>query len=267
MALSKTRKMKVGKKTVKAVVKKTAPTLTKKVQALTKKVSALNAVAMNRLMYQYAYATNCTNALGTSSYDAQPLLKFDNWTRIFGTDADDETQKKAILRKINLNWQITSNEPDARWFSVFLVSLKDEASGLLQTDGTLAPLTKGTHYADVQGQGSGALLNLKFFNIHYHRRFSIGVVPQSKAASGAIPGVQDIGMTNKDSTRIGKVNLTLGKNGIRVINPSGDWKAGVYPKDPSKNYYFMTFWSGDSNVDLEYPTIYVQELVSVDAST
>lgn len=239
----------------------------KKVAALSRQVSKLNSVAMNRLMYSAQTSFNCATALGLPSYNATPLLKFDNWTRVFGTDADDETQKKALLRKINLNWQILTNEPDARYYSMFVVSLKDEASPLLNTDGTLATLTQGTHYSDPGGQGSGTLLNLKFFNIHYHRRFHLGVVPQVKAAVAPAGAVQNIGMTNKDSTRIGKVNLTLGKNGMRIINPSGDWKAGVYPKDPSKNYYFLTFWSGDSTADLEVPTVYYQWLTSVDAST
>lgn len=239
----------------------------KKVAALSRQVSKLNSVAMNRLMYSCYRQFNCATALGLSSYDATPLLKFDNWSRVFGTDADDETQKKALLRKLNLNWQILTNEPDARYYSVFVVSLKDEASPLLNTDGTLATLTQGTHYSDPQGQGSGVLLNLKFFNIHYHRRFQLGVVPQVKAAVAPAGAVQNIGMTSKDSTRTGKVNLTLGKNGMRIINPSGDWKAGVYPKDPSKNYFFLTFWSGDSTADVEVPTMYYQWLTSVDAST
>jgi hypothetical protein len=115
--------------------------------------------------------------------------------------------------------------------------------------------------------GSGVLLNMKFFNIHYHRRFQLGVVPQVKAAVSPAGAVQNIGMTSKDSTRIGYTNQVFGKNGISVRNPAGDWKAGVYPKDPSKNYYFLTFWSGDSSVDTEVPTMYLQWLTSVDAST
>lgn len=237
------------------------------IASLQRQVRQLNAVAMNRLHYSGNDTFFCANATGVPSYNATPLTRFSTWTRIFGTDADDETQKKALIRKCSLNWQITTSEPDARWYSVFLVSLKDEASDLLNSDGTLASLAQGTHYSDPQGQGSGTLLNLKFFNIHYHRRFSLGVQPQVKAAVAPAGAVQNIGMTTKDSTRIGKANIVYGKNGIRVLNPSGDWKAGVFPKDPSKNYYFLTFWSGDSTLDVEVPQMYVQWLTSVDAST
>lgn len=218
-------------------------------------------------MYSGSVSFACSTALGLASYNATPLLKFDQWTRTFGTDADDEVQKKALIRKCNVNWQIATNEPDARWYSVFLVSLKDEASALLKTDGTLDTLTAGTHYSDPGSQGSGTLLNLKFFNVHYHKRFHLGVVPENKAAVGTAPAVQNIPMTGRDTTRIGKVNLPLGKYGLRVQNPAGDWKAGVYPKDPSKNYFFLTFWSGDSIADGEYPNMYLQWLTSVDAST
>lgn len=207
------------------------------------------------------------SALGTASYQATPLFKFNNWSRVFGTDADDETQKKAVIRTLAARWQAVTTEPDNRQYAMFVVSLKDEASDLLSTSGTLNTLTQGTHYSDPAGSGSGTLLNLKLFNIHYHKTFKFGVYPQVKAAVAPAGAVQNIGMTSNDSTRFGKFNLRLGANGIRILNPTGDWKAGVYPKDPSKNYFVLTFWQGDSTLDAEAGSMAINWIAGVDAST
>lgn len=230
-------------------------------------VAKLTRVAMNRINYTKDDRIDCYTAAGLDSYDARPLLKFDQWTRVFGTDADDEVNKQAIIRSLKCNWRFNTNEPDNRTFSLFVVSLKDEASQLLTNsgvnDGTLAPLTSGTHY--IAGQDR-TLLNLKFFNVHYHRRWTAGVYPMAKAATGAAGAVQNIPNVGIDSQRLGTFNLNFGKKGMLIKNPNGDWKAGVYPKDPSKNYFLMIFWTGDSIIDGEYGALKYDTIVSVDVS-
>lgn len=258
-------------KVYKAVAKKTtkSPALSLQVAKLQRQVSSLNKVAINRVQYACDTSVNCYNATGTNDYQAVPMLKFNNWSRIFGTDADDETNKQAVIRSMKVNWHFTTNEPDNRDFSVFLVSLKDQASELLQDSttadpGGLAPLVAGTHYHSSRSQ---TLLNLNFFNIHYHKRFTAGVYPMSKAAGPNSSGaVQNIPNTGIDTQRLGSMFLKCGARGIQVKNPAGDWKAGVYPKDPSKNYYMLFFWSGDSIVDLEYGGFNVRQLTQVDVS-
>lgn len=264
----------IKKTTVKKYVKKSPVKKTSgmgvEIARLKRQVSKLTAVALNKINYSGTDSFQASTTLGTASYNATPLTRFSAWTRIFGTDADDETQKKAVIRRLSGRWSVFTSEPDARQYSMFVVSLKDEASDLLNSDGTLAALAQGTHYSDPNGLGAGTLLNLKFFNVHYHKTFQLGVYGQSKPATGApnsAGAIQNIGMTSKDSQRLGKFNLRLGQRGIRVQNPNGDWKAGVFPKDPSKNYYVLTFWSGDSNVDLEVPLFYINWVAGVEAST
>ena len=260
----------VKKTTVKKYVKK-APKkgtgLSGELARLKRQVSALTAVAVNRIMYSGTDNYQTATVAGTASYAATPLTRFSAWTRVFGTDADDETQKKCVIRKLSGRWTFASNEPDNRQFSMFVVSLKDEASGLLNSDGTLAALAQGTHYSDPLGTGAGALLNLKLFNVHYHKSWTAGVTPEVKAAVNPAGAVQNIGMTPGATHRFGKFNIRLPRGGIRVLNPTGDWKAGLFPKDPSKNYYVLTFWSGDSSVDLETGNMLINWLAGVDAST
>lgn len=236
------------------------------VRKLARDVSKLKAVAMNRISYQGTDSFEGASAAGLFDYRSTPLFKFNNWTRIFGTDADDESNKQCLIRKCAGQWSVDTTEPDARSYSIFIVSLKDEASELLNTDGTLAPLTVGTHYsAPFGGRGCNVLLNLKTFNIHYHKVFSMGTTPMVKPATGGAGAVQNISNDNRSTFRYGKFNLKLGR-GLMVKNPTQDWKAGVHPKDPSKNYYILTFWSGDSNLDLEVPNFRYSWITGVDVS-
>jgi hypothetical protein len=263
--------MAYGKKYVKKTTKKTyvkksptkGPAMSMQVAKLQRQVNRLTAVAINKIQYQSAFSQNMTNVAGTSAYLAYPLTQFSSWTRIFGTDADDEVNKQALIKSITGRWQMATNEPDNRTYSIWVVSLKDNASELLNNDGTLAALTSGTHYI---GDSDRVLLNLKFFNVHYHRARHAGVLPQNKAAVGTAGAIQNISTVGEDSVQLGRFSIKCGKNGMKVLNPSGDWKAGGYPKDPSKNYYFLNFWSGDSSVDLEYPGMYVNTLAQVEVS-
>jgi len=235
---------------------------------LKRQVSRLTKVAINRIQYTQNQQTDMYTALGTDSYSALPLLKFDAWSRVFGTDADDEVNKQCMIKSQKCTWRFTTNEPDARRYSIFVVSLKDQGSELLNdtasgSPGTLQPLVSGTHF---MASADLTLLNLNYFNIHYHKRFTAGVYPEVKTATGTAGAVQNIPNSGIDTQRIGSWNLKFGLRGMQVKNPSGDWRAGVYPKDPSKNYFILTFWTGDSIADGEYGAIQYQTLTQVDVS-
>lgn len=214
---------------------------------------------------------NMANAAGSASYDVIPLTKFNLWTRIFGTDSDDEVNKQALVKSITGRWTNLTNEPDDRRYSIWVVSLKDQASELLQaptatpgSGGELGPLIQNTHYI---GDADRVLLNLKYFNVHYHKVRHSGIYPESKAAGPSGAGaVQNIPMVGSDTIQMGKFSIKCGKSGMKVLNPKGDWKAGIYPKDPSQNYYFLAFYSADSTLDLEYGQIQLNTLVQVEVS-
>jgi hypothetical protein len=231
---------------------------------LKRQVSRLTKVAINKIQYQYAFDYLMSNAPGTDSYAANALLKFSNWTRIFGTDTDDEVNKQCLVKSISARWQMFSNEPDARTYSVWVVSLKDQASELLTSGtGELGSLIQGTHYI---GVGSEVLLNLKYFNVHYHRARHSGIYPALKSATGTAGAVQNISTVGEDQMQLGRFSIRCGKYGLKVLNPKGDWRAGIYPKDPSQNYYFINFWSGDSTLDVEVPNMKVNSLIQVEVS-
>jgi hypothetical protein len=231
--------------------------------ALTKKVNAMAAAqrgTLTKCMYQQA-ATNLIMGNVAGNYiDIIPLNKFTTWSRIFGTDADDEQGKKCIIRNTNLQWNITTQEPDGIGFSVFCVSLKKTASDIITSAGDLSGLTAGTHYV---GNGSKVLLNMNYFNLHYVKRFVQGSENVYRPVLGsAAPGVQSVPSETASLQKTGKISLPYGKYGMAVTNPSGDWKAGGHPKADTQNY-FMLFFSDNVTVDGQNPFLSYNAVHSV----
>lgn len=252
------------KKTTTKYVKKTKPSgsgMSTQLATLSRQVAKLNAVAINRIQYGQTQSFSASTVLGLDSYQALPLLQFAGWNRVFGTDADDETNKQCVIKSQKCTWVFNTTEPDNRRYVMFVVSLKDDASQLLNAGtGNLEPLVQGTHYNQ---SNDLTLLNLNFFRIHYMKRFHSGVVPMQKLGP---PVLQNIPNMGSDATKQGSWNLKFGTKGMRVKNPAGDWKAGGYPKDPSSNYFVLTFWLGDSSVDAETPVFNFHTLTQVDVS-
>jgi len=221
-------------------------TLTKRVNALTRSTQG----TQSKVMYKQDYSTNLGNATG-NYIDILPLDKFTAWTRIFGTDADDEQGKRCVVKSTNVQWNIVAPEPDSVGYSMFCVNLKKNASDLIDTAGDLTGLLSGTHYV---GSGSKVLLNMNFFNIHYVKRFVSGAPRTERSLSGQYPAVQSIASETASLQRTGKFTVPYGKYGMAVQNPAGDWKAGGRPKADTQNYFFLTF-SDNSTVDFENPQL------------
>lgn len=256
---------KVTKKVYKKKPAKKTSGMNLELLKLKRQVARLTKVAINKIQYRTAFNMNCYDVAGLANYQARNLVKFSDWTRIFGTDADDEVNKQAIVRSITGRWSFLTNEPDDRRYSMWIVSLKDNASELLTAGtGDLGTLVEDTHFI---GSGDRVLLNLKFFNVHYHKTWHAGVYPMSKAAGpSSSAAVQNIPNTGTDSIKQGRYSIKCGKAGMKVLNPKGDWKAQGYPRDPSQNYFLLTFWSGDSIADVEYGTVYTHNLYQVEVS-
>lgn len=234
------------KKVVKKVTKKVAP-LT--IKALAKKVSTLARVQKN-IISPVMYAQAATSVLLGNTTGAAitsvNLTSFVNWTRTFGTDADDEQAKKATIKRTVLQYTINTNEPDPIGYSVFVVSIKRCADDLFNAG--IASMVAGTHY---YGQHCNVLLNMKYFNIHYVKRFQQGSYATYRAATGAAPAT--IGGDQGGLSFRGSINLNYNNGkGLLINNPSGDWKASNTPKNAQQNYFLLVFCN-DSTVDVESP--------------
>lgn len=253
----------IKKVTKKTYVKKAGPSSA--MAALSRQVAALARVqrsTTSKVMYNQGVSVLPLGNVLADGYRVDPLTNFGSWNRTFGTDADDEQGKRAMIRNTNCQWVINSNESDPVGISMFVVSIKKVGSDLL-SGGALGTLTNGTHYV---GNGSKVLLNLNYFKLHYVKRFIQGAYSTNRIALGSAPAVQSIPSETQSLSKMGKFNLkyNMGK-GLAVQNPSGDWKAGGYPKSDTQNYFLLTF-TDNSTTDLESPYLSYQAVHTVEVS-
>jgi len=202
-------------------------------------------------MYQQSVINQTLGNAAGNYIEVIPILKFTNWARIFGTDADDEQGKRCVIKSSNMQWNVTSDDPDPVGFSMFAVSLKKTASDILTTAGDLTGLTAGVHYV---GNGSKVLLNMNFFNVHYVKRWNSG--GSLPGVTRTTAGVSQTSIANEGMSyqKTGKISIPYGKYGMSIQNPAGDWKAGGHPKADTQNYFVLCF-TDNSTVDLQNPLL------------
>lgn len=269
MPLSKTRTMYVKGRPVKAVVKrsnKKGASLSRKVNYLQRKVNkALKQERDHicRVMYSQGDTLNLGTAAGGQPSQIIPLTTYSYWTRCFGTDADDEQAKKAVIRKSTTEWSIDCNgELDTVGYTIFAVSLKKNASALIDSSGALLPtFVSGTHYT---GTGSRVLLNLNYFNVHYVKRRLTGDIFGTRGAGTAGNPTMSNLPSGSDVRFRGRINMSYNRGkGLAVQNPKGDWKAAGFPQDDTQNYFILVFCD-DSTLDAVSPSIKYNTIHSVD---
>lgn len=193
----------------------------------------------NRLYYHTYTKANLDNV--TLPYTAYNLMNFNNWGRIFGGNADDETTRSCRIRNIKVQHYITHqnlSELDSTQtctYTFFIVQLKKRGSYLLdETTGNLKTLVNGTHYVSVDKTGAGGLggatlLNKEFFNIKAYKRFVLGNYAQ--------PFNSGVVVNSLDKRFDSKLTLNLS-----VTNPtSTDWKSSIMPQNPQHNYHMILF--------------------------
>lgn len=233
----------IFKKKATPVRRRVAPARrTTSVAALAKKVAALSTKQrrlVSKVMYTRGLGITALGNVAGDGYRADTITRFADWSRIFGTDADDEQGKRCLIKNSNIQWTINTSEQEPIGISMFVVSLKNVGSELLDASGNLATLVNGTHYV---GNGSKVLLNMNYFNIHYVKRWQQGAYRTLRPVAGSAPAVQSIAGETASLCKSGKVSLKYnGGKGLAVQNPSGDWKAGIFPKSDTQNYFMLTY--------------------------
>lgn len=215
-------------------------TLDTKVRKLVRTMAGLKST----IQYSDGTAPDVIGNAGGNNVYIKPLSVYSSWTRIFGADADDESNHSAIWRKSNLDMEIDAGtERNAIDYSVYIVSLTKlgaselftPASGGLAGPLGITSLTNGTHF--VQGSNRGmTLLNKKYFNILACKRLMTG-------SGGSV--------AYETSSLRKRMYIKLAHNGGKghtLKNPKGDWKNQVSPLVPSQNMYILIF-NNDSTVD------------------
>jgi hypothetical protein len=182
------------------------------------------------------------NAGGSNIY-IKPLSQYSGWTRIFGADADDESNHSAIWKKSNLDLEIDADlERNSIDYSFYIVSLTKlgfselftPSSGGLAGPLGITSLTPNRHFS--QGSAAMTLLNRKYFNILSAKRLITGTGGSVAYETASLRKRWYVKMAHNKGT------------GHRLQNPNGDWKASVSPLVPNQNMYILIF-NNDSTVD------------------
>lgn len=214
------------------------PALARQVATLSRQVKGTT----SDVQYGASFNNPIGNIAGNNVF-IYPLSQYSSWTRIFGTDADDESNHKALWKKSNYDFQINTNGErsliDYSFYIVSLTKLGQEELFTPATGGLAGPLgitglTAGTHY--FQLYAGLTMLNRKYFNILQVKRLRTG-----SYGSFATD-------TNDLSKRwYTKMNYNQGK-GHLLQNPKGDWKSIPSPQPAAQNMYILCF-NNDSTAD------------------
>lgn len=235
---------------------------TKKPRDLSRAVSALSS-RVNRISrkvtvkdakcYYGISGTQNLGALLSPSYNYLSLTRFSDFTSIFGTDGTDGQGQNAKINSFAIDNYIslensTLTETATIQFTYFIVSLKPEATSLLGSNGLLNTLTSNTHYYT---NGGLTMLNKRYFNIHYYKKFVLTNNGQPLTVSTA--------QSQYGSDIRFKAKIKCNK---MVRNPAGDWKAMNFSPEVTDNYYALVF--NDNNTgDLESPKWQYTEVIAM----
>jgi hypothetical protein len=258
------RKVTLKKKAMgRATLYKGKSTLATKVNYLMK----MNKVVKQTNFYKDAHSTRIGSGayvFGTESalsIDQFPLTHFPNYTRVFGTQPNDEVNQSCRIKTLAIKMALDIRNFNTRTpgYSVFIVSpTKLCDTNFDPVNGTFRNLDMNKHYTvDLTTdplqvelghdcQPDTVFLNLKYFNIHYYRNFRLG-----NADDNVNP------TDTKSSVKEMKFNL---KKPIMVTNPSGDWKDLPSIADTAKNLVMLVFCNrtgipGQYNSKIDYNSL------------
>lgn len=245
------RKYQTSSKSVyKKTVKKPAAAIATLDYKVRKVVNQMRGMA-STIQYSQGTQTTIGNAAGTNVY-IQGLSQYGTgqtgatlWSRIFGTDADDESNHSAIWKKTNIDCEIDADQERSNIdYTMYIVSLTKlgQAELFTPSSGGLAgplgitSLTNGRHFV-INGNYGMAMLNRKYFNIKYVKRIMTG--------TGGAVAYETASLRKRMY-----IKLPHGTNGagFKLQNPNGDWRAQPSTQVAGQCLYFLIF-NNDSTVD------------------
>lgn len=183
-----------------------------------------------------------------------PLSNYSVQQPVFGSVPGEAFEKShAYHQSVGMDIRVRmNNEYDKVTYTMFIVSLKDQAAPILNPATGLPALTAGDHFSS---SSSMVMVNKEFFNIHKIKRFATGnnsVQPNFAALNYGFasnePGEQGLRREHRFYMKQ--------RFAHKVHNPIGAWSALVGNPDPSKNYYILLF-NDNSLADLTSPEIEV----------
>ena len=232
--------------TRRAAPKKTA-SVAKKVTTLARTVKKLTKISYDKISMHGVPSLNTNVTLPYFQYHIEDIMN--SWTPIFGYDsADLQNVNKVYINSYNVDMRLRQdNEADLIYYSMFVVSLKDQAADSTTFDPATGQLTLAPNIHYYAGDNGRVLINTRFFNIHKYKRFYMG----GRTGDQSAPCLRDLSF-----------KLTPKKKLIE--NPRGNvfGVSGLtFPKDPSQNHFILLF-NDDAGADLQTNKVNISNLIS-----
>ena len=180
----------------------------RKLQQDIRKVKREQRIEKSKIFYRNSAFATIGNAAADSVY-VFPFFTYASWTRVFGTDADDEAGKNACIKKTNLDLMLnTDGERASIDYTIFVVQLTKFGHQNLYdpVSGGLNALANNVHYSRA-GTNGMAFLSQRYFKILAVKRAITGT-------AGSLP-TETISLRKRMYL---KFNYNKG-NGIMVQNP------------------------------------------------
>lgn len=221
--------------------------VSKKVATLVRTVKKLNKVSYDKVQLSGIpkYSDNVVQPY--YQYHVEQLLN--TWSPVFGYDSGDLANvNKFYINSYNMDIRLRQdNEADQIYYTMFFVSLKDEANDPTTFDPATGALTlaNGTHY--YSSDNGRTMLNPRFFNIHKYRRFYMG----GRAGDQSAPWLRDLSLKFTPKKRL-------------ITNPRGNvfGVSGLsFPKDPSQNHFLLLF-NDDAGGDLQTNKVNIHNVIA-----
>ena len=105
----------------------------------------------------------------TQSVLAQDLMQTAAWISVMRKDTNVTASSSTLVKRLQLNMRMDLNGANYAQFSIFVVSLRQNAASLIPSS---ASLTKGVDYID-STQDFNVRLNAANFKIHYQKYVSL----------------------------------------------------------------------------------------------
>jgi len=224
--------------------------VSKKVTDLVRTVKKLTSISYDKIQMQLLPSSYASVTQPYYQYHVNNLTS--NWTPIFGYDtADISAANKMYVNSYKVDARLTQDsEADLIWYTMFVVSLKDDGADSTTFDPATGQLTltDNIHYNRAPTNGK-VIVNPRFFNIHKYKRFYMG----GRSGDQSAPVTRDLSFTIVPKQKL-------------VTNPKGNifnaTSGLAFPKDPSKNYYFLLF-NDDLGTDLQVNKIVLGGIANI----
>lgn len=232
--------------------KKSSKKPTSRIARLEKSVKAINKRSKHFCQFKKAIAAQNL----VHPCNVLQLMNPAQWSHVFDTDLNLAEVDDMFIRSIGMDIFIkNANEDDHMMYEAYLVSLREENATKAIVDlgedlsGLSSSVTSENKYWTANGYDQH-LLNKKFFRIHKMKRFNL--------AETLTTGQTSTNLHDQEKRWYWKLPL----NGLKLSSGNESFADLTGADIPAHKRYYVVVFNNNSILDLEYPDISINSLIT-----